>query len=133
MKGSFSSIVLRRIFPVSGINKSFDASAYYKIIQKEQYLFPDLSCDEGWVDHYHIECLMQVCWDIFGLIEIIEHIAWVFIELLIKLYKQINSRTKSLHQILWRYLGFLYSLESNRWKELRERRCVSHRAHTHSP
>jgi hypothetical protein len=87
MKGSFSSIVLRRIFPVSGINRSLDASAYYIKFRNaiEIYLFPDLPCDEGRIYHYHIECLMQVCWDIFGLIEIIEHIARVLIELLIKL------------------------------------------------
>jgi hypothetical protein len=87
MKGSFSSIVLRRIFPVSGINNSFEASAYYIKLRdrNEIYLFPDLSCNEGRIDHYHIECLMQVCWDIFGLIEIIEYIARVLIELLIKL------------------------------------------------
>ena len=97
------------------------------------YLFPDLSCDKGRIDDYHIKCLMQVRWDIFGLIEIVEHIARVFIELLIKLYKKINSRTNSLHRTLWRCPWSLYSLESNRWRESRERRCVCHKAHTRSP
>jgi hypothetical protein len=87
MKGSFSSIVLRRIFPVSGINRSFDASAYYikfRIVI-EIYLFPDLSRDERRVDDNHVKGAMQLGRQVLGLVEIVEDEAGVLVELLIEL------------------------------------------------
>ena len=49
------------------------------------YLFPDLSGDKGWVDYHHIKGAMQICWDVLGLVEIVEYESWVLVELLVKL------------------------------------------------
>jgi len=49
------------------------------------YLLPDLSGYKRWVNNYHIKCLMQFFRNLLWLIEVIEYIARVLIELLIKL------------------------------------------------